>query len=93
MAYRLLYSETSREQIKSLHPQIKLTVKSHIKILKDNPYVGKVLERELSGYYSLKMKRFRVIYEIDHQNHIVQIHYVGHRKDIYEVLKNFLTNE
>ena len=93
MAYRLLYSETSRKQIKSLHPQIKLTVKSHIKILKDNPYVGKVLERELSGYYSLKMKRFRVIYEIDHQNHIVQIHYVGHRKDIYEVFKNFLTNE
>jgi len=93
MAYRLLYSETSREQIKSLHPQIKLTVKSHIKILKDNPYVGKVLERELSGYYSLKMKKFRVIYEIDHQNHIVQIHYVGHRKDIYEVFKNFLTNE
>jgi len=93
MAYRLLYSETSREQIQSLHPQIKLTVKSHIKILKDNPYVGKVLERELSGYYSLKMKRFRVIYEIDHQNHIVQIHYVGHRKDIYEVFKNFLTNE
>ena len=93
MVYRLLYSETSREQIKSLHPQIKLTVKSHIKILKDNPYVGKVLERELSGYYSLKMKRFRVIYEIDHQNHIVQIHYVGHRKDIYEVFKNFLTNE
>ena len=93
MAYRLLYSETSREQIKSLHPQIKPTVKSHIKILKDNPYVGKVLERELSGYYSLKTKRFRIIYEIDHQKHIVQIHYVGHRKDIYEVFKNFLTNQ
>jgi len=93
MAYRLLYSETSREQIRSLHPQIKPTVKSHIKMLKDNPYLGKVLEKELSGYYSLKMKRFRVIYEIDHQNHIFQIHYVGHRKDIYEVLKNFLTNE
>ena len=93
MVYRLLYSETSREQIKSLHPQIKPTVKSHIKILKDNPYVGKVLERELSGYYSLKTKRFRIIYEIDHQKHIVQIHYVGHRKDIYEVFKNFLTNQ
>jgi mRNA interferase RelE/StbE len=50
MAYRLLYSETSREQIRSLHPQIKPTVKSHIKMLKDNPYLGKVLEKELSGY-------------------------------------------
>ena len=93
MAYRLLYSETSRDQIRSLHPQIKPIVKSRIQILKENPYVGKVLERELSGYYSLKMRRFRVIYEIDHQNHIVQIHYVGHRKDIYEVFKNFLEKE
>ena len=93
MAYRLLYSETSRVQIKSLHPQIKPTVKSQIKTLKDNPYVGKVLEKELSGYYSLKMKKFRVIYEIDHQKHIVQIHYVGHRKDIYEILRDFLINE
>jgi len=93
MAYRLLYSETSREQIRSLNPQIKPLIKSHIQILKENPYVGKVLERDLSGYYSLKMRRFRVIYEIEHQNHIVQIHYVGHRKDIYEVFKKFLEKE
>jgi mRNA interferase RelE/StbE len=93
MAYRLFYSETSRKQIKSLHPQIKPTVKSQIKALKDNPYVGKVLEKELSGYYSLRMKKFRVIYEIDHQKHIVQIHYVGHRKDIYEIFRDFLINE
>ena len=93
MAYRVLYSETSRDQIRSLHPQIKRIVKSHIQILKENPYVGRVLERELSGYYSLKMRRFRVIYKVDHQSHIIQIHYVGHRKDIYEVFKNFLEKE
>ncbi len=93
MAYRLLYSETSREQIKSFHPQIKPIVKSQINTLKDNPYVGKVLERKLSGYYSLRLKRFRVIYEIDHKNHIVRIHYVGHRKDIYEIFRNSLANE
>ena len=93
MPYRLLYSQTSRKQIRSLHPQIKPIVKSHIQKLKENPFIGKSLERELSDYYSLRMKKFRVIYEIDHQNHIVQIHYVGHRKDIYEVFKNFLTNE
>jgi len=93
MPYRLLYSQTSRKQIRSLHPQIKPIVKSHIQKLIENPYIGKSLERELSGYYSLRMKKFRVIYEIDHQNHIVQIHYVGHRKDIYKALKEFLTKE
>ena len=93
MAYRLLYSQTSRKQIRSLHPQIKPIVESHIQKLKDNPYTGKALERELSGYYSLRMTRLRVIYKIDHQNHIVQIHYVGHRKDIYEAFKDFLAKE
>jgi len=90
MAYRIIYSETSRDQIRSLHPQIKPIVKSHIQKLKENPYLGKALERELSGYYSLIMRRFWVIYKIDHKNHVIQIHYVGHRKYIYEVFKEYL---
>ena len=93
MTYRLLYSQTSRQQIRSLHPQIKPIVKTQIQKLKENPYLGKALEKELSGYYSLIMKRFRVIYKIDHQNHIVQIHYVGHRKDIYELFKEFIAKK
>jgi mRNA-degrading endonuclease RelE of RelBE toxin-antitoxin system len=90
MAYRLIYSQTSREQISFLHPQIKPIVTAGIRKLKESPFQGKALERELSGYYSLETKRFRVIYDIDHQNHIIQIHYVGHRKDIYELFKEFL---
>ncbi len=90
MAHRLLYSKTSRKQIKSLHPKIKPIIKTHIQELKENPFAGKALEKELSGYYSLKSKRFRIIYKIVHQSHIVQIHYIGHRKDIYEIFKDIL---
>ncbi len=93
MVYRLLYSQTSRDQVRSLHPQIKSLVKSHVQQLKANPYVGKGLERELSGYYSLVVKRFRIIYEIDHRHHIVRIHYVGHRKDIYELFREMIEKE
>ena len=49
MAYRIIYSETSRNQIRSLHSQIKPIAKSNIQKLKENPYLGKLLERELSG--------------------------------------------
>jgi mRNA interferase RelE/StbE len=90
MAYRLLYSQTSRKLIKSLHPEIKSLVKFHVQQLKENPHRGKALERELSGYYSLRMKRFRVIYEIDHFHHAVHIHYAGHRKNIYELFREIL---
>ena len=93
MAYRLLYSETSRKQIRSLHPHIKLSIKSRIQKLRDNPYSGKPLEKELSGYHSLRTKRFRIIYKIDHPKKIVQIHYVGHRKDVYELFKELLAKE
>ncbi|MCK4485128.1 MAG: type II toxin-antitoxin system RelE/ParE family toxin [Desulfobacterales bacterium] len=90
MPYRLMYSQTSRDQIRSLHPHIKPVVKTGIQRLKENPFQGKALEKELSGYYSLATKRFRVIYNIDDQSHVVQIHYVGHRKDIYQLFKQFL---
>ena len=87
MSYQLLYSETSRKQIRKLHPQIKPNVKSKIKELQENPFTGKWLEKELSGYLSIQAKRFRVIYKIRDNDQTVEIHYVGHRKDIYELFK------
>jgi mRNA-degrading endonuclease RelE of RelBE toxin-antitoxin system len=87
MSYQLLYSETSRKQIRKLHPQIKPVVKSKIEKLLENPFSGKWLEKELSGYLSLQAKRFRVIFKIRDNDQTVEIHYVGHRKDIYELFK------
>jgi len=93
MKYRLLYSETSRKQILQLHPKIKAAVKVQIKKLPENPFTGKMLEKELSGYFSLRTKRFRIIYRVKPDDRIVEIHYVGHRKDIYELFKENLERE
>jgi len=93
MAYRILYSETSRKQIRKLHPQIKPAVKSSIEKLQEKPFSGKLLEKELSGYLSIRMKRFRIIYKINENEHNVEIHYVGHRKDIYELFRDTLSKD
>lgn len=90
LSWHLLYSETSGKQIKSLHPRLKPLVKKHIETLKASPFLGKPLERELSGYYSLRAKKFRIIYDIDHENHMVRVHYLGLRKDIYELFRQWL---
>jgi len=84
--YRLLFSETARIQGTSLHPEIKSVVRSRLDMLRNEPFAGKRLERELSGYRSLRARRFRIIYKIDPKDQVMQIHYVGHRKDIYELL-------
>ena len=91
MPYQLLYSETSKGQIKKLHPKIKPVVKSKIEELQENPFSGKWLEKELSGYLSMQAKRFRVIYKIRDNDQTVEIHYVSHRKDIYELFKEAIT--
>jgi mRNA interferase RelE/StbE len=93
MPYQLLYSETTRKQIKKLHPQIKAVVKTKIEKLQENPFSGKQLEKELSGYLSLRAKRFRIIYKIRDNNQTVEIHHIGHRKDIYELFKESIAKE
>ena len=84
--YRLIYSETAKNQIKKLHPELKLIIRSRIDKLKKEPFIGKRLERELSAYRSLRAKRFRIIYKLIENKKNIEIHYVGHRKDIYELL-------
>ena len=73
-----------------MHPQVKPVVKSKIEGLQENPFSGKWLEKELSGYLSIQAKRFRVIYKIIDNDQIVEIHYVGHRRDIYELFKEVI---
>ena len=87
MSFRLLYSEESRGLIRKLHPELKLIIRESLKRLADNPYTGKRLERELSGYFSLRAKRYRIIYKINEEEQIIEIHYVGHRKDIYQLFR------
>lgn len=85
-AFRLLYSETTRRQISRLSPEIKSIVRSRIDKIRSEPHTGKQLVRELAGYRSLRASRFRIIYKVNEENETVEIHFVGHRKDIYEIL-------
>ena len=84
--YRLIYSDTSRNQIKKLHPALKPIIRSRLDQLSKEPFTGKRLERELSGYRSLRARRFRIIYKLNEAEQIIEIHYVGHRRDVYELL-------
>jgi mRNA interferase RelE/StbE len=72
---------------------VKPVVKGYLEKLKENPFLGKPLEKELSGYYSLRSKRFRIIYRIDHSHKLIQVHYVGHRRDVYELFREVLHRE
>jgi mRNA-degrading endonuclease RelE of RelBE toxin-antitoxin system len=92
MPYLLLYSETSGKQIRTLPPQPKPLIRKHLEELKESPFLGKPLERELSGFHSLRINKFRVLYDIDHEKKLIRIHYVGYRKNIYELFRKLLSS-
>ena len=83
--YALVYAAVCRRQILGLAPSLKPVVKRALEQLAKEPHAGKRLERELSGYSSLRAKRYRIIYRINEGARTVEVHYIGHRKDIYEV--------
>jgi mRNA-degrading endonuclease RelE of RelBE toxin-antitoxin system len=84
-AYRLAYADSCRRQILRLPPALKPIAQRAIEQVAQNPHAGKRLERELVGYLPLRAKRYRVICGVDETSHIVEIYYVGHRRDTYEV--------
>jgi len=41
------------------------------------------LKGGLSGFYKLKVSDWRVIYEINHDEKVITVHKVGHRREVY----------
>jgi mRNA-degrading endonuclease RelE of RelBE toxin-antitoxin system len=83
--FKLLYSETCRDQIRALSPTVKPLVKAKLEQIAATPFLGKFLEKDLSGYLSFRAKRYRIIYKIREKERVIEIYHVGHRRDIYEL--------
>ena len=71
-----------REIIKHMHPHLKRDVRAALTHILENPACGKPLERELKGYWSLRVGRHRIIYRPDGEG--AEIVAVGPRRIIYE---------
>ena len=89
--YRVKLTPAASRMFNSLHPTIKKQLKSTLRGLYENPYLGKDLRDELINFRSLKIKRYRAIYQIDNQNKEAIVYAVGHRRDIYEIVTELVT--
>jgi len=70
----------------TLHPDIKKQIRATLKTLYTAPYLGKSLQGELNLLRSLKMKRYRAIYQVNNENRTIIVYAIGHRKEIYEIV-------
>ncbi len=88
--YSLRYSQQAKERIRCLPPQVKSGVKKSLEGLQQDPYQGKTLKRELTGFWSLRFKTYRIIYKIDVSKKKIEVYSLGLRKNIYEEVSHSL---
>jgi len=82
----------SARLITKLHPETKKLIKAALHELRQNPFLGDDLQEELSGFKSYKSKRYRIIYNFDEDENVIQVYYIGHRRDVYDQFR-FLLNK
>ena len=64
--------------------------KNDLDELRENRHASRDLQEELSGFKSLRSKRYRIIYDIDESRKTIQVYYVGRRRDVYEQFRRLL---
>jgi mRNA interferase RelE/StbE len=82
---KIEFSPKAARQFKKLHRRVKLfqSLKAAIRELADEPYLGKMLEGEFDGMWSLRVGEWRVIYEVHEDRLIVHIVSIADRKEAY----------
>ena len=84
------FTPEAAKLLSKLHPENKKLIKADLNDLRQNPYLGNDLEQELSGFKSYKIKRYRVLYDVDEEKWVIQVYYIGHRRDVYERFRALL---
>ncbi len=84
--YTVRFTPTAAKSIKRLPKEVQSRVKLKLNWLKENADIIKhiPLKGPFKGFYKLRMGNYRIIYEIDYEEFLIVVHFVGHRKEIYQ---------
>jgi mRNA interferase RelE/StbE len=73
-----------------LSPAVKRHTKRALREIVSDPFVGKVLQAELSGHRSYRIQHYRVVYRFNEAENSVEVIHFGHRSHVYEKLRAML---
>jgi mRNA-degrading endonuclease RelE of RelBE toxin-antitoxin system len=88
--WKLRFTPEAARLLSKIHPENKQYIKKALKELRQNPYTGKDLQEELFGFNSLRIKKYRIIYDIREDEYLLRIYYIGQRSSVYDQFRQML---
>lgn len=82
--YKIILEKKPADFFRKLERKEQERIAKKFSELGNNPELGKPLTANLAGLWSLRIGDYRAIYEIKHNELIVLVLKLGHRKNIYE---------
>ena len=84
--YRVAIAPSAAEVIRTLHPDLKRSVRNALSALQGNPTLGAPLRNELDGLWRYRVRRYRIVYGIERASREIRVVAVGPRSTVYEDL-------
>ena len=86
MKWRLVLAPKVETALRDLSPRIKRNIRACLEELCQDPHAGKALKDDLAGFYSFRVKRFRIVYRIEYYLITIVVVGLGRREGVYEEL-------
>ena len=84
MKYKLIFKRNAKKGLMKVpQKQVRLVVQK-IKMLQESPFLGKKLMGGFTGFYSLRVWPYRIIYTVYKKELLVIIVSIGHRQGVYK---------
>lgn len=81
--YKVQIDPSLMGRLKNLKINYKIAIGAIFEELKENPYLGKPLDRELTERFTYRVGVYRIIYKIYEKDKVVVILNIDHRSKVY----------
>lgn len=82
--YKLRVSKKAVREIKKLSRSHQKAIILSFAEIKEEPFLGKPLTRELTGKFSFRVGVYRIIYKVNLKEKTIDILTAGHRSTVYD---------
>ena len=81
--FKLFISRRASSALKKLPQDHQKAIIATLEEIEEDPYLGKPLERELLGQFSLQVWVYRVVYKVNEKDNKIVVLRIGHRSKVY----------